>query len=405
MESVQKIDPQDWMNAPETLAVMEALGAGKALFVGGCVRNTLLLREVEDVDIASVLTPEEVTAKLKAAGIKAVPTGIEHGTVTAVSGGRGFEITTLRKDVETDGRRAVVSFTDDWAEDAQRRDFTMNTLLADGEGNIFDPTGQGLDDLKARRVVFVGDPAARIAEDTLRILRLFRFHASYGEGEIDAKALEACKAAADKISGLSKERITQEFFKIMAVDNPVDILGIMFDNKILSELSYPEYDPEMLGHFCEFQKRYGLISLPSRLLVLAGMVEKNIQAMESFLLFPKVFGKDIQALSKVLEMDDLGDEQAVKVAVYRQGRVATAQALILEIVLDRIVNGFVPKALEIVQNWDIPDFPLSGDDLLKAGIPEGPEMGQKLSEIEDWWIEQEFVPDKKSCFGRIHETD
>ncbi len=401
MESVQKIEPQQWMKAPETVAVMDALGEGKALFVGGCVRNTLLMREVEDIDIATVWTPEEATEKLESAGIKVVPTGIEHGTVTAVSGGKGFEITTLRKDVETDGRRAVVAFTDDWAEDAQRRDFTMNTLLADCEGNIFDPTGKGLADLRARKVVFVGNPTARIAEDYLRILRLFRFHAMYGEGEIEAQALAACKAAADKISTLSTERITQEFFKIMAVDKPKDILGIMFYNNILSGFSYPEYDPELMGHFCEFQKRYGLIALPSRLFVLAGMQVSNISAMEKILLFPKVFRKDIEALSKVLEMDDLGVEQAVKVAVYRYGRVATAQALILEVVLDRVVNGFAPKALEVIQSWDVPNLPISGEDLIKAGIPEGPELGQKLSEIEEWWIGEEFTPNHEACLSQI----
>ncbi|GJL84407.1 MAG: poly(A) polymerase [Micavibrio sp.] len=397
MESVQKIELQQWMKAPETVAVIDALGLGKALFVGGCVRNTLLMRDVEDIDIATILTPEEAAERLEAAGIKVVPTGVEHGTVTAVSGGKGFEITTLRKDVETDGRRAVVAFTEDWAEDAQRRDFTMNTLLADMEGNIFDPTGQGLADLKARKVVFVGESTERIAEDYLRILRLFRFHALYGEGEIDAGALAACKVAADKIATLSAERITQEFFKIIAVDKPEDILRIMFDNNVLNEFFYPEYDPKLLGHFCEFQKRYGLIALPSRLFVLAGMKLDNVNNMEKLLLFPKVFRKDIESLSKVLEMDDLGNEQSVKVAVYRHGRVATAQALTLEVVLDRVVNGFAPKALDIIQNWEVPNLPVSGDDLMKAGIPEGPALGQKLSAIEEWWIGEGFVADKEAC--------
>jgi len=392
MESVQKIDPQDWMKAVETCKVMAALSEGRALFVGGCVRNALIGRDVEDIDIATKWNPQEVTERLEAAGIKVVPTGIDHGTVTAVVEGKPFEITSLRKDIETDGRRAVVSFTQDWLEDARRRDFTINTLLADMEGNIFDPIGQGLDDLHKRRVVFVGDPAQRIAEDYLRILRLFRFHASYGDGEIDVEALAACRAAAGKIADLSKERITQEFFKIVAVDKPEDILGIMFDNKVLTELSYPEYDAELMGYFCDFQKRYGLISVSPRLFMLAEMRLENVDAMEKFLLFPKVFRKDIEALSKVLKLDDLGSEQAVRAAVYRQGRVAGAQALIVELVTDRVVNGFAPKALEIIQSWDIPDFPLSGEDLMKAGIPEGPELGQKLREVEDQWIAEDFKP-------------
>jgi poly(A) polymerase len=149
-----------------------------------------------------------------------------------------YEITTLRKDIETDGRRAVVSFTEDWREDAQRRDFTINTLLADPQGNIYDPTGEGLKDMEARRVRFVGDPATRIREDYLRILRFFRFHATYGKGAPDKDGLKACRAAADKIPNLSKERITQEFMKILSVDNPVDILSVMFDNSILTEFQF-----------------------------------------------------------------------------------------------------------------------------------------------------------------------
>lgn len=403
MESVQKIEPQAWMKSPQTKAVMDALDerGGKTLFVGGCVRNTLLMLDVEDVDIATVWTPQQVTERLEAAGIKVIPTGIDHGTVTAVSGGKGYEITTLRKDVETDGRRAVVAFTDKWEEDAQRRDFTMNTLLADREGNIFDPTGEGLADLKARKLRFVGDPAQRIAEDYLRILRLFRFHAIYGRGEIDAAALTACRSAADKIATLSAERVTHEFFKIVSADNPETILKIMFDNNILKQLFYPEYDERLLGHFCEFQKRYGLIALPSRLFVLAGMKQNNVSDMAKLLLFPKVFRKDIDALSKVLEMDDLKNEQAVKVAVYRYGRVITAQALILEIATDRVMNGFAPKALEIIQKWGVPDLPISGVDLMKAGIPEGPELGRKLAEIEEWWTAENFVPGREACLQRL----
>ncbi len=404
MESVQKIEPQAWMKSPQTKAVMDVLDerGGKTFFVGGCVRNTLLMLGVEDVDIATIWTPQEVTEKLEAAGIKVIPTGIEHGTVTAVSGGKGYEITTLRKDVETDGRRAVVAFTDKWEEDAQRRDFTMNTLLADRAGNIFDPTGEGLADLKARRVRFVGDPAQRIAEDYLRILRLFRFHAMYGKGDIDPQALAACRSAADKITTLSAERITHEFFKTVAADEPEIILEIMFENNILKRFFYPEYDKKLLGHFCEFQKRYGLIALPSRLFVLAGMKLSNINDMAKLLLFPKVFRKDIDALSKVLEAEDLSGEQAVKVAVYRFGRVIAAQALMLELALDRVMNGFAPKALEIIQKWEVPNLPVSGNDLMKAGIPEGPELGRKLSEIEEWWIAEGFTPSREACLQRFN---
>src|ERR1700743_2625281 len=185
-----KLDPlrHPWMKAPETLAVMNALG--DARFVGGVVRNALLGKPVDDIDIATPLTPDEVTKRLQASKLKAVPTGIEHGTITAVSNGRPFEVTTLRRDVATDGRRAVVAFTTDWSEDAERRDFRLNALYLDMQGRLYDPVGQGGADARAGRVIFVGDAAPRIREDYLRILRFFRFHAWYGRGAPDAAGLE-----------------------------------------------------------------------------------------------------------------------------------------------------------------------------------------------------------------------
>lgn len=275
---------QPWMNAPETKAVMGALYGEEggdeplALFVGGCVRNALLAEPVEDIDLATKLTPDEVTQRLEAAGIKVIPTGIDHGTVTAVLNGRGFEITTLRKDIETDGRRAVVAFAETWREDAERRDFTMNTLLADDLGNVYDPIGRGLSDLEARKVIFVGQAEQRIEEDYLRILRFFRFHALYGVGKPDEAALKACKAHATHISSLSAERITQEFFKIISVDKPVDVLGVMLDNNILPELLRAKDQLEFFGQFCDFQKRYGLISISSRLYVLSELKKKASRA-------------------------------------------------------------------------------------------------------------------------------
>ena len=225
------IPAQPWMISPAARRIMRILNGGAAeplaLFVGGCVRNALAGEAVTDIDIATRLTPPEVMERCAAADIRAIPTGIDHGTVTAVVDGAPFEITTLRRDVETDGRHAVVAFSQDWREDAQRRDFTMNTLLADSGGHVYDPTGQGISDLAAGRVVFVGDPAQRIAEDYLRILRFFRFHARYGKGAPDAAALAACAAAADRIATLSRERISQEFFRILAAENPAPILRLM----------------------------------------------------------------------------------------------------------------------------------------------------------------------------------
>jgi poly(A) polymerase len=275
----------------------------------------------------------------------------------------------------------------------------MNTLLADATGNIYDPTGEGIKDLEARRVRFVGDPATRIKEDYLRILRFFRFHASYGKGEPDKAGLSACKAAADKIPTLSRERITQEFFKILSVDKPVDILSIIFDNSVLKDFLFPEYEPDLMRHSCEFQDRFGLAFVASRIFLLAGLKVKNVEAMEKLLLIPKVFKKDIEAISKVLELPNLDKDHAVRVAIYRFGRVATAQALMIELAQDRVMNGYAPKAIELIQKWEIPNLPVDGTDLMKAGIKEGPELGQALAKIEDWWIAAEFKPGKKECLA------
>lgn len=389
------------MVSHETNAVMKVLGKDKARFVGGCVRNMLMGYEVEDIDIATQWKPKEVMEKLQKAGIKVFPTGIDHGTVTAVINKRHFEITTLRRDIETDGRRAVIAFTEHWTEDAQRRDFTMNTLLADQAGNIYDPTNTGLKDLAAGKVRFVGDAKTRIAEDYLRILRFFRFYALYGRGAPDKAALAACRRAAGKIGTLSKERITQEFFRIVSMENPADTLSLMFKNNILKSFVPPNYDPEMFSHLCDFQNRYGLAFIAARLLALAGLREKNIQKMEKLLLIPKVFKRDIEAISKILQLPDMDNDHAVRVAVYRHGRTATAQALMIGLAQDRIMNGYAPKALRVIQKWEIPQLPVDGHDLIRAGIKKGPELGRALARIEDWWIAQDFRPDRKACLQEI----
>ncbi len=395
LEIKRKIKAQDWINCKQVDRLFDALQGNipedepQALFVGGCVRNSLLGKEVDDIDIATVLPPEHVSEILEREGVKVIPTGLKHGTVTAIIDSSKYEITTLRHDLKTDGRRAEVSFTDSWVEDAKRRDFTINTLLMDRKGNIYDPLGQGISDIDKRRVVFVGDPKKRIEEDHLRILRFFRFSALYGEG-FDLEALKACENAADTIKKLSKERITQEFFKIIASDKPYDVLEVMFKHNVLKSFEFPDYDPEFFKHFCEFQSRYGLNALSARLFVSAALNFENIKSMEEFILFPKIFLKDMQAIKGALSLPDLACDHAVRVSVYRFGRSVTAQALMIELVQDRVMNGYAPKALNIIQNWDIPDFPISGGDLIAKGIPEGKELGEELHRLEQKWIDSDF---------------
>jgi poly(A) polymerase len=237
METSYRLEPQPWMTQPETVAVMAALASagGEARFVGGCVRDALLGRPVTDVDIATHEPPERVMNLLSRAGIKAVPTGIKHGTVTAVVGRKHFEITTLRRDVETYGRHARVEYTNDWAADAARRDFTMNALFCSIDGTVYDPFG-GLADLQARRVRFVGDAEARIREDVLRLLRFFRFYAHYGAPPPDAEALAACRKLAPLLPTLSGERVCGETLKLLRAADPAGVIALMREEGVLLQI-------------------------------------------------------------------------------------------------------------------------------------------------------------------------
>lgn len=385
---VARIDAPAWAETPEARAVMAALGEaqGAALFVGGCVRGALLGAAAGDVDIATKLVPQEVMARLERAGIRAVPTGIAHGTVTAVADGKPFEITSLRRDVETDGRRAVVAFTDDWREDAQRRDFTMNTLLADSQGHVFDPLGAGLADLTAGRVVFVGDPAARIAEDALRILRFFRFHALYGRGAPDAAALAACRAAADKVPVLSRERVAQEFFRMLAADNAADSLSLMFYNNILSDFFDLEFYKDVLAALCENQLRFGLKSVAARLWILCGMRADALDNVEKIMIVTKDIKKEIHLISEIMNGPEPGRAQDVKAAVYRHGREEVAQALLIRLSLLKIDLNKASEFIDIAMKWDVPVFPVTGAALIAQGYEPGPALGAKLKALEEEWI-------------------
>ena len=248
---MRKLDPArvEWMREASTLRLMGVLAkdGGDARFVGGVVRNTLLGLAVKDIDIATPLPPDEVMRRLKRANIRAVPTGIDHGTITAIVDGRPFEVTTLRRDVSTDGRHATVTYTTDWREDAARRDFTINALYASADGEIFDYHG-GFADLAQGRVRFIGDARARIREDYLRILRLFRFHAWYGKGDIDPDALNAVAHEKAGLAKLSGERIQQEFLRLLEAANPVAVLRIMAANGILAEILPGTLDIARLEH-------------------------------------------------------------------------------------------------------------------------------------------------------------
>lgn len=396
--AVETLAHREWMDTPGVRAVMRALnpsdGVQQALFVGGCVRDAFLGRPFTDIDIACVHAPEDTMALLEAAGIKAVPTGIEYGTVTAVAAGQAVQITTLRRDVETDGRRAVVAFSDDWREDASRRDFTINTLLANEEGHVFDPLGQGLADLKAGIVRFVGDAETRIAEDYLRILRFFRFHAKYGQGGMDAEALAACRANAAQIAKLSRERITYEFMRILAMDNAPKILEIMFLNNVLVDIFHEKYEREKLYRLIVLQQDF-TVDLPSRLCVLSGFDIRHLPLLETRILLTS---HEKSAFKDALEGLDLVkdcSEDTVRRLVYNYSNSTAMRILQLKIIRD---DAEISKQnLDLALTWEAPVFPLSGKDLKRLGLEEGPVLGKILKATEDWWIAEKFNPDKKSC--------
>jgi poly(A) polymerase len=408
MSGPASLPVQPWMRAPETTAVMAALeaagGAGSARFVGGCVRNAIRGEPVADIDIATVLTPDRVSKALTDAGLRAVPTGVEHGTVTAVAGGKPFEVTTLRRDVETDGRHAVVAFTTDWAEDAARRDFRLNAIYADADGQLFDPTGQGVADARAGRVVFVGDAATRIREDALRILRFFRFFAWYGRETPDAAGLAACAALKDLIRGLSGERIAQELLKLVAAEDPRAAMRLMAQAGVLAEV-LPE--AEGLGQFeglveietdqlfqCDAEIRLAaLLPDPAAADAIADRLKLS-NALRARL--TAALGTDERIVSWMSPRD-------ARRVVYQIGvqpfcdRVLLAWAASKRRAATIQWRALIPMA----QSWPIPTLPLTGAEVMAAGVPEGPLVGQVMREVEAWWVDHDFTDDKLSLIEQL----
>jgi poly(A) polymerase len=400
-----QLDPKRhaWMNAPELRAVMDALD-GQARIVGGAVRNGLLGREVDDVDLATPLLPDDVSARLTAAGINAVPTGIEHGTVTAVANGKPYEVTTLRRDVETDGRRAVVAFTTDWAEDAQRRDFTINALYADLDGKVHD-TVRGVEDLKAGRVRFVGDATARIREDYLRILRLFRFHAWYGKGEIDSAALHAAAAEKAGLAKLSGERVQKEVLKLLAAEDPTPVLRIMAASGILTELLPGDLDIARLERLAAIDA--GAFFTPDAVLRLAALLPNDPAVARDVAKRWRLSGAD------ALRLEDLAGSREKIVSylsvkemrklLYRLGIPRLKDRIFLKWAADPKESNAIQwrMMLAVSDAWERPKFPLSGREVMLAGVPEGPMVGRILEEVEDWWIDADFIEDEFSLAERL----
>jgi len=380
---------------------------GDARFVGGAVRNAILGEAVADIDIATPLLPHDVMQRLQNAGFGAVPTGIEHGTVTAVVRGQPFEVTTLRRDVSTDGRRATVAFTTDWAEDAARRDFTMNALYASADGEIFDYVG-GLADLRARRVRFVGDARTRIREDYLRILRLFRFHAWYGKGELDGQAFAATGQEKSGLKLLSGERVQKELLRLLQAKNPVPSLTAMRRASILAEILPADLQLQRIGRLVEIEM--ALRREPDKLLRLAALLPDDAKAARKLCGLLKLSNADKERLIEAAEVDDrivasLSPREARQL-LYRLGRQRFADHLLLRWSEARTSaeDARWGKLLKLAQSWKKPELPIDGRDVMAKGIDEGPKIGTTLRALEQEWIEADFAPDRRALLKRLRET-
>jgi poly(A) polymerase len=365
---------------PGFRAVVRALdgGGGATRLVGGAVRDTLIGHIAQDIDLATTLDPEEVIRRLERAGIKAVPTGIAHGTVTAVTADCLVEVTTLRRDVSTDGRRATVAFTDDWQEDAARRDFTINALYSDpASGAVFDYFG-GVDDLNAGLVRFIGEPLQRIAEDHLRILRFFRFHARFGKGAPDAASLAACAARANDLMALSRERIADELIKILGLPDPNETIRLMISHGIFAPVLPEIISADPLAALSNAEARAGIA--PDALRRLAALLPADPARAESVahrLKLSKAANKRLVAAAGRA----VSDKAAPRALAYRAGTQAA---------LDRLLLIGAAVEARAVCDWPVPVLPVSGGDIVARGVKAGPDVAQKLREIETQWIAEDF---------------
>jgi poly(A) polymerase len=396
----------DWLMhgpAAEMLALLNA-GGEEARIVGGAVRNALLGLPIGDIDIATTAPPQEVIRRAAAAGIRHVPTGIAHGTVMLVREGKSFEVTTLREDIETYGRKAKVAFGRDWKRDAQRRDFTMNGLSADAAGNVHDHVG-GLDDLAARRVRFIGDPATRIAEDYLRVLRFFRIHAEYGEGAPDRAGLIACIRARDGLSVLSAERVRAELLKLLVARHAVPVAAIMSEAGLLGLLLAGVADLAGFSNMIKAEAALGVAADAIRRLgALAVRVSEDGERLWQRLRLANAEHERLRFMSDGWWRRPV-DEQAARVVLYRLGP---------ERYRDRMLLGFARDShsadhgadharwreiASLPERWSAPAFPIKSADFIARGVGKGPALGAAMRAAEEAWIAQGFplLPEKLSA--------
>ena len=382
MASVTVLPDAEWRERPGLRRIVAALTAdgGAVKAVGGAVRDTLLGLPVADIDLATPLLPEEVTRRLEAADIKVIPTGIVHGTVTAIASGDHHEITTLRRDVETDGRRATVAFAEDWRDDAARRDFTINALYADPDTGVIDDWFGGLADLDAGRVAFIGDAAMRIAEDHLRILRFYRFAARFGRGNLDPASHAAVVTARQSLKSLSRERIADELLKILALPDPRAIVRQMAADGIF-EVLLPELDAGFAAALDRLatNERTAAASI-GPLRRLAALLPADAAVAETVASRLRLSTRQRKHLMA------LGRNRADVARPIRQ----LAHAIVIEAARDVHLLAGDPAAVAALADWQLPQLPLKGGDIVARGIAAGPEVARILKAVEAQWVAEDF---------------
>jgi poly(A) polymerase len=400
MQPAEHLTPQPWMTGRAASAVWRCLsaGGGTARFVGGSVRNAVMGLPVTDLDMATNLPPERVIALAEAANIRAIPTGIDHGTVTLVVDHVPIEVTTLRRDVETDGRHAVVAFTEDWTADSARRDFTLNALYLDPDGTIYDPTGDGLADARAGRLRFVGVPGDRIREDALRILRLFRFLASHGRQGPDPDAVSACVALAPLIETLSGERVWTELRKLLVADGAAKALKLMESTGVARHLWAGPVKTNVALRLIELETALNRSSDPVRRLAALASDAETV-ATERL----RLSSADRDRLGRALaeKQDSLANDPARRAAIYRSGGEVFVDRLLLTAVNAMTDHQVLTADLAIIDNWLAPRFPIGGADVLALGLAPGPDVGAVLRAVEDWWISGDFTADREACLSAL----
>jgi poly(A) polymerase len=421
------MDKSVFFNDEGIISIFNAIknAGGEARFVGGCIRDTLIGKKVKDVDIATNTTPEETISILDNAGIKTFPSGISHGTITAVIdkksndgkmiiGTKNIEITTLRKEIENDGRHAKVIFSKNWEEDAQRRDFTINALYANLEGELFDFFG-GIEDLENGIVKFIGSPIERIKEDYLRILRYFRFFGYFEECEIDDETIDACAKEAKNLSRLSKERIRDEILKILNLSYPTSVFELMKEEEILDYILPEATNFELLKTLCYIENEGP--KLPKvkkdeirRLAALIGFGKEKSEKVAQRLAFSKKQTKHLVSINSCsLEPNREMDKKARNNFFHVSGSLIARDLILLKWAEEKTMNiKNEPEEIEKWYNfleedelWEPLEFPLKGADVLDLGIQKGPLIGKLLSNAENWWQENDFEPEKEDLINYI----